>query len=393
MSAVLVINGGSSSIKYELVDDEGSIARGLIERIGEAVPGRVTHTVRGVSHCTEAPIADHPAAFALMVAAFLEADLPLDRAGIVAVGHRVVHGGAEFVAPTLIDDAVAERILALAVLAPLHNPGNYQAIVAARALLPNVPHVAVFDTAFHQSMPKAAYTYAIDREVAEAHGVRRYGFHGISHEVVSRRAAEHLGRPLDSLRQIVLHLGNGASACAVRDGRSVATTMGMTPLEGLVMGTRGGDVDPGALLHLLRAGMSVAELDHLLNHESGMLGLTGSNDLRDVLGRAAAGDSVAELALEVYAGRARRAVGAYLAELSGADTLVFTAGVGEGSAVLRARICRGLEWMGVELDAASNAALATGARIISAPHSRVTVLVVPTDEEGEIARQARAFIG
>lgn len=393
MSAILVINSGSSSIKYELFDGDVRLATGLIERIGEAVDGWITHRARGERTRVEVSIADHPAAFELMVEAFDRSNMPLKSLGIVAVGHRVVQGGAEFIAPTLIDDAVVARILALAELAPLHNPGHAQAIVAARVLLPNVPHVAVFDTAFHQTIPAAAYTYAIDREVAQTHGVRRYGFHGISHQVVSRRSAEFLGLPLETLSQIVLHLGNGASACAVRGGKSVATSMGMTPLEGLVMGTRGGDIDPGVLLHLLRHGFTVDDLDRLLNHESGMQGLAGSNDLRDALRRAEAGEADAELALEVYAGRARRFIGAYLAELGGADTLIFTAGAGQGSAALRARICRGLEWLGIELDPGRNEQAVEGSRVISTVGSRVTVLVVPTDEEAEIARQVREVVG
>lgn len=378
MSAILVINAGSSSIKYRVIDavDGHPLASGLIERIGEA------------------PVPDHAAAFDAMIRQLAAAGTPLDSLGIAAVGHRVVQGGSDFFTPTLIDDAVANRILELAVLAPLHNPGNHQAIVAARAAFPDVPHVAVFDTAFHQTMPPAAYTYAIDPAIAAEHGVRRYGFHGVSHEVVSRRAAQFLGRPVHELKQIVLHLGNGASACAVDRGRSIATSMGLTPLEGLVMGTRSGDIDPGALLHLLRAGLDERELDTLLNRRAGLLGLAGSNDMRDVRAAADGGDAAARLAIAVYVRRIRHYLGAYLAELGGADAIVFTAGVGENNAAVRAEVCAGLEWFGIRIDPERNAAAsgAGEARRISGDDSRVAVLVVPTDEESEIARQTWALV-
>lgn len=388
-STILVINSGSSSIKYQVIDPvtEQRLATGLVERIGESGLGRVRHTAGGAIVERDVAVADHGAGFAEIAAAFAQTGTPLDGLGIVAVGHRVVQGGADFVAPTRIDDAVAARILELAELAPLHNPGHHQAIVAARAILPEVPHVAVFDTAFHQTMPEAAYSYAIDRRVAAEHGVRRYGFHGISYQVVSRRAAEFLGMPLAGSRLVILHLGNGASACAVRDGRSIDTSMGLTPLEGLVMGSRGGDIDPGALLHLMRAGFGEPELDQLLNHRSGLRGLAGSNDMRDVRAAADAGDPGARLALDVYAHRVRHYLGAYLARLGGADAIVFTAGVGENNAQLRAEVCADLEELGVSLDRALNEAPGDGARRISTDGSRVAVLVVPTDEESEIARQ------
>lgn len=393
MTAVLVVNAGSSSIKYQVIDPEGEerLASGLVERIGEPL-GRVRHRAGGRTIEHELAIPDHTEGFAEMGRAFAEAGQQLAGLGIAAVGHRVVQGASDFVEPTRIDEAVAARILELAALAPLHNPGHHQAIVAALAAFPDVPHVAVFDTAFHRSMPPSAYTYAIDPAVAAEHGVRRYGFHGISHEVVSRRAAAFLGRPVHELKQVVLHLGNGASACAVDRGASVATSMGLTPLEGLVMGTRSGDIDPGALLHLLRAGYDTDALDELLNKRSGLKGLAGSNDMRDVRAAAAAGDAEARLALEVYARRIRHYLGAYLLELGGADAVVFTAGVGENQPELRAEVCAGLGWFGIELDPARNAAPIEGARRISADGSRVAVLVVPTDEEAEIARQTWALV-
>lgn len=387
MRNVLVVNAGSSSIKYQLIEAETGIrqASGLVERIGEP-KGRILH--RGASSDElELTVADHTAGFTAMLDAFARHGLSARDLGIVAIGHRVVQGAGEFSAPTLLDDRVTERINALSELAPLHNPGHYQAIVAAREVFPDVPHVAVFDTAFHQTMPPQATTYAIDTAVAAEHGIRRYGFHGISHQVVSRRAAEFLGRPVAELRQVVLHLGNGASACAVDRGRSVDTSMGLTPLEGLVMGTRSGNIDPGALLHLMRAGLSPDEVDELLNQRSGLLGLTGTGDFRDVRAAADRGEPEAELAIAVMVHRIRHYLGAFFVSLGGADAVVFTAGVGENNAALRADVCAGLEWLGVRIDPARNLAVSGEARRISADDSPVAVLVVPTDEEAEIARQ------
>lgn len=387
MKNVLVVNAGSSSIKYQLIEAETGTrqASGLVERIGEPV-GRILH--RGeTSTETELAVPDHTAGFTAMTEAFARHGVPVAELGIVAIGHRVVQGAGEFIAPTLLDDHVAERIFALSELAPLHNPGHYQAIVAARDVFPDVPHVAVFDTAFHQTMPPAASTYAIDAEVAAAQGIRRYGFHGISHQVVSRRAAEFLDRPVETLRQIVLHLGNGASACAIDGGRSVDTSMGLTPLEGLVMGTRSGNIDPGAMLHLLRTGMSPDQLDELLNQRSGLLGLTGTGDFRDVRAAADAGDETAKRAIDVMVHRIRHYLGAYFVTLGGAEAVVFTAGVGENNAALRAEVCAGLEWLGIRIDADRNLGVNGEARRISADDSAVEVLVVPTDEEAEIARQ------
>ncbi len=394
MNAVLVVNSGSSSIKYQVIDEQSGdrLAQGLVERIGESGRGRVVYKGAAGESATEQDIPDHSAGFAAIVEEFRAAGTPIDELGIVAVGHRVVHGGSDFIAPTLIDDAVAARILELAELAPLHNPGHYAAIVAARAVFPELPHVAVFDTAFHQTMPARAYTYALDRQLAADHGIRRYGFHGISHQVVSRRAAAHVDRPLESLKQIVLHLGNGASICAIDGGRSVDTSMGLTPLEGLVMGTRSGNIDAGAIFHLLRRGVSVDQVDQELNKRAGFLGMTGSNDFRDVRAAAASGDEAAILAIDVYVHRARHYLGAYLAVLGGTDTVVFTAGLGENGPDLRALICAGFEWCGLKLDASRNEAAGSGARVISDDDSAITVLVVPTDEEAEIAQQSIALV-
>ena len=394
MNAVLVVNSGSSSIKYQAIDERSGerLAQGLVERIGERGAGHVVHRAAASEFARDADIPDHSAAFAAIVESFVAAGTPVDQLGIVAVGHRVVHGGSEFIAPTLIDRAVADRILDLAELAPLHNPGHHAAIVAALGVFPDLPHVAVFDTAFHQTMPAKAYTYALDRELAAEHGIRRYGFHGISHAIVSRRAAELIGRPVEELKQIVLHLGNGASMCAIDGGRSVDTSMGLTPLEGLVMGTRSGNVDAGAILHLLRRGVSIEEVDRELNKRAGFVGMTGSNDFRDVRAAAAGGDEAAKLAIEVYVHRARHYLGAYLAVLEGADTVVFTAWRGENGPDLRALICAGFEWCGLLLDPARNEADVSGSRVISAEGSRITVMVVPTDEEAEIAQQSIALV-
>lgn len=390
MTAVLVVNSGSSSMKYQLVDvDAGeALATGLVERIGQPA-GRATHTdAAGSALRDEVAVADHDAAFAWMLRAFADHGPSLDAHAPVAVGHRVVQGGARFFEPTVITELVKINIDELSVLAPLHNPANLAGIVAAERAFPSVPHVAVFDTAFHQTMPPAAFTYAIDAEVAAKHRVRRYGFHGTSHRFVSRAAAEFLGRPIEELKLIVLHLGNGASACAVDGGRSVETSMGMTPLEGLVMGTRSGDLDPAVLLHLQRrAGLDVDGVDDLLNKRSGILGLGGHGDMRDLVAAAESGDERAALALDVYAHRIRAYVGAYMAQLGRVDAIVFTAGVGENAAPVRERALAGLEGFGVEVDAARNAERGGGARRISPDGAPVDVLVVPTNEELEIARQ------
>jgi len=374
MSRVFVVNSGSSSIKWVLVDvaTEQDVRSGVIERIGEA-----------------GSVPDHAAAMAQILGDL--GDVRPD-----AIGHRVVHGGSVFREATLVTDEVERQIDELSALAPLHNPANLAGIRAARAAFPGVANVAVFDTSFHQSLAADAYTYAIDADLAATHGVRRYGFHGTSYQYVSAKTAELLGR--DDLKLIVFHLGNGASVCAIDGGRSVDTSMGMTPLEGLVMGTRSGDIDPGALFHLGRAGLGLDDLDTLLNRRSGLLGLSGRGDMRDVQSAAEAGDAAAQAALGVYHHRLRHYLGAYLVALAGdsshgVDAIVFTAGVGENSPVTRAATLRGLEGFGVVLDAELNGAPAKGARVVSSPDSAVKVLVVPTNEELEIARQSVALLG
>ncbi len=401
VSVVLVINSGSSSFKYQLLDveTETALASGLVERIGEGM-GAASHKVHftGVgaaavdaTYTQELPIPDHAVGFQVMLDAFAEHGPSLTENAPVAVGHRVVQGGARFFQPTLITDLVEINIDELAVLAPLHNPGAVQGIRAARAAFGDLPHVAVFDTAFHQTLPPAAYTYAIDRSIARKHRIRRYGFHGTSHKFVSESVAEYLGRPLRSLKQIVLHLGNGASITAIDGGHSVETSMGLTPLEGLVMGTRSGDLDPSILLVLARREeMSPAQLDAFLNKSSGMLGLAGVSDMRDIEDRREAGDGPASLAFDVYIHRLRAYIGSYIAQLGGVDVISFTAGVGENSPLIRAAALETLGFLGIKLDAAANEERRKGIRTISTPDSSVTVLVVPTNEELEIARQALA---
>ncbi|MEV0028679.1 acetate kinase [Nocardia sp. NPDC050793] len=391
---VLVINSGSSSIKYQLLDPEtGAVAAsGLVERIGER-EGAVEHRAGGRTVERAEAIADHKAGLQLVFDLFAETGYDLAGAGVRAVGHRVVHGGEVFYEPTLITDEVVEEISKLSALAPLHNPANVTGIESTRELLPGVPQVAVFDTAFFHGLPDAAKTYAIDAKVAAAHGIRRYGFHGTSHEYVSARVAEVLGRDQETLRQIVFHLGNGASASAIRGGRPIDTSMGLTPLEGLVMGTRGGDIDPGIIGHLVRsAHFDIERIEELLNRDSGIKGLSGVNDFRELRRLIDAGDAAAQLAYDVYIHRLRRYLGAYLVELGGVDAITFTAGVGENSPDVRADALAGLSGFGIEVDAARNTAADRAARLISPPDARVAVLVVPTNEELAIARAARRVV-
>ncbi len=392
---VLVLNRGSSSLTSQLIDTESGqpSASGLVAKLGE-VAGAITHKSGAQTYSVTGEIVDHAAGLTLMRQLFAEAGTDLADAGVVAVGQRVVHGGPRFAAPAVLTDEVVEQIRQLSVLAPLHNPANVVGIEQARAAFPDVPHVAVFDTAFFGGLPPSAYTYAIDRTVAADHQVRRYGFHGTSHSYVSRRVAEVLNRPYESLNQIVLHLGSGASASAIRGGHPVETSMGLTPLEGLVMGTRSGDIDPGVIFHLHRvAGMSVDQIDVLLNRKSGMIGLSGVNDFRDLHQLIAAGDADAQLALDVWVHRVRKYVGAYYAVLGTVDAITFTAGVGENDATIRELVLTDLTSMGIAVDADKNAAPDRSARVISPDGSPVTVLVVPTNEELAIAQATVAAIG
>lgn len=376
---VLVLNSGSSSIKFQLVDPVAGTAplSGLVEQIGEP----------------DSPVVDHAAGLRLIHRQLI--DSGIDLAAVRAVGHRVVHGGNLFSAPTLITDEVVAEVARLSELAPLHNPANVVGIEVARKDFPAVPHVAVFDTGFFHSLPAAAASYAMDHDIAAHYGIRRYGFHGTSHEYVSGEVAALLDRDPGDLNVIVLHLGNGASASAVRGGVAVETSMGLTPLEGLVMGTRSGDIDPGVLFHLNRtAGLGVDELDELLNRRSGLKGLCGVNDFRELLelrGAGGARGEAAALAYDVYIHRLRKYVGAYLAVLGRVDAIAFTAGVGENAPSVREDALEGLDGLGIVVDAERNRS-GKGARIISTEASPTTVLVVPTNEELAIARAAWQFV-
>ena len=389
---VLVVNAGSSSLKYQVIDATSgdTVAVGLVSEIGGASHHRHES---GRRHDGAVDCPTHTAAFALARAALREHGPHLGDEDLVAVGHRVVHGGRDFTEPVLVDDGVVEALRVLAPLAPLHNPANVEGIVRAQEAFPGLPHVAVFDTGFHRTLPETAHTYAVPRVWRDRHHVRRYGFHGSSHAWVSRRATALLGRPPEETRLVVLHLGNGASACAVDGGRSVETSMGLSPAEGLVMGTRSGDVDPALGGYLARVtGLSAEDYDRALNRESGLLGLAGVSDFRTVVERRDRGEADAVLAFDVTVHRIRKYVGAYAAVLGRLDALVFTGGIGERSAPLRAAVVDGLEVLGLRLDEVANAD-GPAERRISAPASRVQVWVVPTDEEREIARATLEVLG
>jgi acetate kinase len=386
--SVLVLNSGSSSVKFQLIDPDsgGSLADGIIERIGEdASASSLTTGEKEVTR--DDRVAHHEAALRTAFELFDEAGAHLDTVALVAVGHRVVHGGPDLYRPTLVDDALIGKLEELAPLAPLHNPPAVLGLRVARKALPDLPHIAVFDTAFFHDLPPAAATYAIDRDIAERWHIRRYGFHGTSHQYVSEQAAAFLDRPLAKLSQIVLHLGNGASASAIVGGRPVDTSMGLTPMEGLVMGTRSGDIDPGVITYLWRtAGMSVEDIESMLNRRAGVRGLAGEIDFRVLHQRIESGDKTAQLAYDVYIHRLRKYIGAYLALLGTADVVTFTAGVGENDAAVRRDAVSGMSALGIQLDEHLNASPARTARRISADNSPTTVLVVPTNEELAIAR-------
>lgn len=369
---ILVLNCGSSSIKYRLFTAAlAPVSGGLIEHIGEP---------------------DGPESHAAALRAATK-ELRLDSGDLIAIGHRVTHGGARFVVPTVITDEVVAGIGELTPLAPLHNPPALAGIAFARGLRPDLAHVAVFDTAFHATLPAAAYTYALDTAVTSRLGIRRYGFHGTSHAYVSRQTAHLLGRPLEAVNTIVLHLGNGASACAVQGGRSVETSMGLTPLEGLVMGTRTGDLDPAVVMHLNRVGgLELDVIDILLNQRGGLLGLCGDNDMRAVEARRDAADHDATLAFDVYCHRIRKYIGAYAAVLGRLDAITFTGGVGENSRQVRSATLDGLGSFDIHVDPARNAAAGGAPRLISPPGAATAVCVIPTDEELEIATQTRRLL-
>jgi acetate kinase len=391
---VLVLNLGSSSIKYALISGNERLARGIVDKVGR--PGaRLSHRGPAGKIVREIAGADHEAGLRVVFEALVDSEHgALERLeDLTAVGHRAVHGGERFTEATVIDDRVKDELRRASALAPLHNPINLLGIELGEKLLPSgIPQVAVFDTAFHMTLPEHAYRYALPRDFADQRGLRRFGFHGTSHKYVSRTACAFLGEPPAALRMITCHLGSGASITAVDHGRSVDTSMGLTPLEGLVMGTRAGDVDPGLILHLLREGIASEEIDELLNERSGLLGLSGiSSDMRELERAADRGDTGALMAIQVFCYRVRKYIGAYTAVMGGLDALVFTGGIGEHAAGVRSRICQGLGCFGVRLDQTRNRETVESgepAHPISAADSAVTVLVVPTDEEGTIAGEA-----
>jgi acetate kinase len=391
---VLVINSGSSSIKYRLFDmtDKTVLASGVMEQIGEA-ESRLTHYTRNRKGEMEEivnsePVADHHAGFLMIGTVMGDSGALQDTAELSGIGHRVVHGGEEFKEPTLIDENVIDTIRRLSPLAPLHNPANLLGIEVAMQSAPQVPQIAVFDTAFHQSIPIHAFRYAIPQDLYEAHQVRRYGFHGTSHAYVTKQAAKVLGQPLNALNLITLHLGNGASAAAVKGGKSIDTSMGMTPLEGLIMGTRCGDIDPAIIFYLKRkTGLARDEVEAILNKDSGLKGICGVNDMRKIEKLARSDNSQAQLAIDMVCYRIKKYVGAYYAVLGRLDALVFTAGIGEKSSLIRAGACQGLSHMGIEVDPERNNQKSKKAFEIQKGDSSIKVLVIPTNEELEIAEQ------
>ncbi|WP_346934947.1 acetate kinase [Clostridium sp.] len=391
---VLVINCGSSSLKYQLInmETEESLAQGLVERIGiegsiltQKVPGRDKYII-------EQPMADHKDAIKLVLDALVDGNhgviSSMDE--ISAVGHRVVHGGEKYSESVVIDDAVMASLEECVKLAPLHNPANIIGINACKSLMPNTPMVAVFDTAFHQTMPKTAYMYPLPYELYTKYGIRKYGFHGTSHKYVSAECAKLMGKDIKDVKIITCHLGNGASLAAIKDGHCVDTSMGFTPLEGIAMGTRCGNIDPAIVTFLMNEGkMTAKEVDNLMNKQSGVLGLSGvSSDFRDIEDAAKEGNERAVLALDVYDYRVREMIGAYAAAMGGVDAVVFTAGLGENAIETRAQICKGLEFLGIEIDDAKNNVRGKATEV-SKDGAKVKVFVIPTNEELVIARDTK----
>jgi len=399
MKKVLVINSGSSSIKYQLFDMTAKtvLAGGLLEQIGEPM-GRLTHGSRSMQGGKDRivrtmPVADHRQGFRLIGRVLNESGDLGESGDLFGIGHRVVHGGEAFREPAPIDENVIAAIRALIPLAPLHNPANLTGIEIALQFAPDVPQVAVFDTAFHQSVPPQAFRYALPRELYDDHHVRRYGFHGTSHGFVAKQAARYLKRSLRSLNMITLHLGNGASAAAIAKGFSVDTSMGMTPLEGLIMGTRSGDIDPAIIFYLTRkADLSPDEVETLLNKGSGLKGICGRNDMREITRLAEKDDAPARLAIEMYCYRVKKYIGAYTAVLGDVDALVFTGGIGENAADIRLRCCAGMAGLGIDLDEHKNNLKTAGIREIQRSGNRIKIFVIPTNEELEIAEQTVAKI-
>ena len=392
---VLVINAGSSSLKYQLLNmqDESTLAKGICERIG--IDGRLVHETDKGKYTNDIAMPDHAVAMEVVIATLLDAahGVIKSKDEINAIGHRVVHGGETFTASALIDEAVIAGIEANSALAPLHNPPNLTGIRACQKAMPTLPNVAVFDTAFHQTMPAKAYLYAIDYELYTKHKIRKYGFHGTSHKYVAQKCAELLGRPAAELKIVTCHLGNGASVCAVDGGISVDTSMGLTPLEGLAMGTRSGDLDPAVVPFIMeKEGLTAQQVVDMLNKKSGMLGLSGvSSDFRDLSAAAESGNDRAQAALDVFAYRVAGYVGRYAAAMNGLDAIVFTAGIGENDAYIRGKVAEYLTWMGVDINPELNAKRGV-ALDVSKPSAKVRLVMIPTNEELVIARDTVAIV-
>lgn len=393
---ILVINAGSSSLKYQLIgiQNETVLAKGLCERIGSD-GSNIEHKANGKLYKKELPLKDHVDAFNAVISALTDKEYGVvsDLSSIDAVGHRVVHGGEAFSGSVRIDDSVMRALRDNIPLAPLHNPANITGIEACKAVMPDTPMVAVFDTAFHQTMPRRAYLYGLPYELYERLKIRRYGFHGTSHRYVSQRAAQLLGKPIEQLKLITCHMGNGSSITAVDGGKSVDTSMGLTPLEGVIMGTRSGDADPAIVEMLCKSdNLSVGETLSIFNKKSGLLGLTGGKyaDWRDVKGAALAGEDAGLRAAEVFAYRVKKYIGAYIAAMNGVDAVIFTAGIGENDAYARSLILSDMEWLGIKLDPDRNQTREEA--FISTDDSRVKALVVPTNEELAIARDTAGIV-
>ncbi|HAL46000.1 MAG: acetate kinase [Planctomycetes bacterium GWF2_42_9] len=387
---ILVINAGSSSIKYQMFEmpAEKVVAKGLLEKIGEET-SKLTHTTDSKEHKIETKAADHSAGMKLILDTLVapQTGVIKDISEINAVGHRVVHGGEEFTASCIINEHVIGSIERFADLAPLHNPPNLTGIKAAQKALPKVPQVACFDTAFHTTLPQTAFIYALPYDIYEKYRVRKYGFHGTSHKYITQRAAVMLGKKLEDINIITCHLGNGCSMAAVKNGKSIDTSMGLTPLEGLVMGTRTGDFDPAILFYLADKGYSVDDLNTMCNKKSGLLGISGiSNDMRNLREQAEKGDKRAELAFDIFCYRIKKYIGAYTAVVGRLDAIVFTGGIGENTPIVRSQTCGDLEQIGVDIDEAANTAKSRSERTISSSASKVKVFVIPTNEELAIAQ-------
>ena len=393
-SLVLAINAGSSSLKFQLIrmPEETLVTKGLIERIG-IKDSIFTIEVNGEKIKDVKDIKDHEEAINIMLDSFKQHGIIDDINDIAGTGHRVVHGGELFPTSALVTDKVEEQIESLSELAPLHNPANLMGIRAFRKLLPNIPHVAVFDTSFHQSMPEQSYLYSLPYQYYKDYGIRKYGFHGTSHKYVSQRAAEIMNKPIEELRIISCHIGNGASIAAIDGGESIDTSMGFTPLAGVTMGTRSGNIDPALIPFIMqKTGQNAEEVLNVLNKESGLLGISGtSSDLRDLESDAEEGKERAQLALDVFASRIHKYIGSYATRMHGVDVIVFTAGVGENSSTVRAKVLEGLEFMGIYWDPKKNETIRGEEGFINYPHSPVKVIVIPTNEEVMIARDTVKF--